>query len=167
MTLAYDPYAPAPQLGWDTVASDGLFDLSLSGTSLTADAQLHTAILLCLFTDARSRDDDDLPGDFDDRRGWVGDLYDVRSDQSETALGSRIWLYERSVLNDDTARLVAAAARESLLPLVDQGLVATYTVSAEVNRTTFSVDITVECFSKDGSLRYDQKFNRTWQQTIA
>lgn len=72
-----------PQLLWDTIwiqrldASGGYGDWILAGADdqvesrggLRAEAALHTATMLCLFTDARAQEDDTLPTNDGDRRG--------------------------------------------------------------------------------------------------
>ena len=168
MTLTYDPCAEPPLLPWDTAWDDACGDWKMDGIDLRDDAQLHTAIVLCLFTDRRARDDDQLPGDDDDRRGWFGDFVDVRTDLFEQELGSFLWLHERGVLNETTRLAIEGTARESLQVLVDQGIAASITVSAAVSSyPNGNLTLTVQVFSEEGTLRYDQKFSRIWDQTIS
>lgn len=75
-----------PQLLWDTIwvqrldASGGHGDWMLASPQdqfesrggLRAEAALHTATLLQLFTDARAPEDAVLPAADGDRRGWWG-----------------------------------------------------------------------------------------------
>lgn len=168
MTLTYDPCAEPPLLPWDTVWDNACGDWQMDGVELWDDAQLHTAIVLCLFTDRRARDDDQLPGDDDDRRGWFGDYADVRDDLFERELGSHLWLYERAILNEQTRLAIEGTAREALQVLVDQGLAASFSVEASVDSyPSGKLDLTIQVFSQDGTLTYDQRFSRIWDQTVS
>ncbi len=100
---------------------------------LVAVNPIQTAILMLLFTDVRV-DPTDLRYEMHgDRRGWVGDGFDVRADLGEAPLGSRLWLYRRSVLvtavKKPTLAAIEADALSALQPLVAQGAAAKITVS--------------------------------------
>jgi len=166
MTLTYDPSTPSPLLLWGTSwdADSGTGDWVIDGTSLEDDSQLFTAIMLCVFTDRRAREDDDLPGDGDDRRGWWGDFVDVRDDNGETELGSLLWLYERAALTDATVAGMKDAVEDCLVPLTEQGMVARFDVIVEANKITGHVEIQIKAYSQANQLRFDQKFLRVWQQ---
>lgn len=62
---------------------------------LTSDNDMHTAVLISLFTDGLARADDPYEGT--DRRGWWGDL------GNEKTIGSRLWLLRREKLTRDVA----------------------------------------------------------------
>lgn len=167
-----------PQLAWDTVwvqrldASGGWGDWILAGETdqiesrggLRAEAALHTATLLCLFTDARAAADDDLPTDDGDRRGWWGDS--IRLDgEPETALGSKLWLLERVALSEDTRRRAQDYAEDALATLADQGAVARTVVETEINQAAGHLMILVSHYSHDGRTAYEQRFGVLWQQS--
>lgn len=76
IALVYDPQAKA-------------FDLSIAEGDLAADSSLETAVLLSLYTDRRALDEDELPDDGTDQRGWWADAYAQRPH------GSRLWLLSR------------------------------------------------------------------------
>ncbi len=166
-----------PQLAWDTIwierldASGGYGDWILAGPAdqpesrggLRAEQALHTASLILLFTDARAAEDDKLPDDDGDRRGWWGDS--VRLDgEPEAPMGSKIWLYARSPLTEPVRAGIEDAARDALAVLVTQGAVARTDVSAEIDRVRSAVLLTVRHYSHDGTLAYDQRFGVLWAQ---
>lgn len=174
---------PQPFLLWDSVWNPdlGVADWALAGDDealnrggLQARAALHTAIILCLFTDRRLPDDMRHPdgdaangpagGGFADRRGWHGDTYDVRSDLGEGALGSLLWTLERGTLSDATARQAEAFALEALQPLIDQGAAARAEVEASASPVESRLEMLVRLFSHDGAAAYDQRFALVWSQ---
>jgi phage gp46-like protein len=167
-----------PQLLWDTIwiqrldASGGYGDWILAGAGdqvesrggLRAEAALHTATMLCLFTDRQAEDDDTLPTDDGDRRGWWGDSVRL-DDEPEVPLGSRLWLLERATLTDRTPALALDYAEEALAVLADQGAVARTEVETSADRSTGALFIVVRHFSHDGARVYDQRFGVLWEQT--
>jgi phage gp46-like protein len=167
-----------PQLLWDTIwiqrldASGGYGDWILAGADdqtesrggLRAEAALHTATMLCLFTDRQAEDDDVLPADDGDRRGWWGDS--VRLDEEpEVQLGSRLWLLERAVLTDRTPEVAKDYAEEALAILSDQGAVARTDVEVSADRSSGALFIVVRHYSHAGVRVYDQRFGVLWDQT--
>jgi phage gp46-like protein len=169
---------PQPQLLWDTIwyqrtdaaggygdwilARDGDQVESLGG--LRAEAALHTATLLSLFTDAPARPDDVLPANDGDRRGWWGDSVPIDGEPTKP-IGSRLWLLERAVLTDQTAAHAKDYAQESLATLVEQGAVASTKIETWVDRQMSALFISVEHYSRTGEKTYSQKFGVLWQQS--
>jgi phage gp46-like protein len=178
-----------PFLLWDSVwnPDKGIADWSLADADetlnhggLRAKAGLHTAVILCLFTDRRLPDDmphpDSLAGAVAggetgpsgaDRRGWHGDSYDVRPDLGEDEMGSLLWTLERGTLSDATARQAEAMAIEALQTLKRQDVVARIEVEATARPIDGRLDLIVRLFSHDGSRAYDQRFGLLWKQTAA
>lgn len=166
-----------PQLLWDTIwiqrldASGGYGDWILAGAGdqvesrggLRAEAALHTATMLCLFTDRQAEDDDTLPTDDGDRRGWWGDSVRL-DDEPEVPLGSRLWLLERATLTDRTPALAQDFAEEALAVLAEQGAVARTEVETSADRSSGALFIIVRHFSHDGARVYDQRFGVLWEQ---
>lgn len=95
---------------------------------LTSDTSLRTAILLSLFTDRRANDDDSLPDDTDDRRGWWGDSLPPATAATGWQTGSRLWLLSRAKQTDETARRARDYAEEALVWLTDSGAADAVTV---------------------------------------
>ncbi|MFZ4807462.1 MAG: phage GP46 family protein [Hyphomicrobiaceae bacterium] len=167
-----------PQLLWDTIwvqrldASGGYGDWILAGADdqvdsrggLRAEQAIHTATMLCLFTDRRAEDDDVLPTDDGDRRGWWGDSIRL-NEEPEVPLGSRLWLLERAVLTDRTPGLAKDYAEEALAVLADQAAVARTEVETWSDATAGALYIAVRHYSHDGTRTYDQRFGVLWAQT--
>ncbi|MCT8970577.1 phage GP46 family protein [Microbaculum marinisediminis] len=176
---------PQPDLLWDSLWNPdlGVADWAIAGDDealnrggLRATAALHTAVILCLFTDRRLPDDmehpdavgDSWPGGaaFVDRRGWHGDTYDVRDDLGEGEMGSLLWTLERGTLDDASARRAEAFASEALQTLVEQGAVARIEAVATALPIAGRLELIIHLFSHDGAKVYDQRFADIWTQTI-
>lgn len=170
MVQLIDPNVTQPLMAWDShfPSPDGDVDggdwIMDGGPGLVADATLATAILLCLFTDRRAPDDIELPGGSPDRRGWWGDFVDIDETLGETEMGSLIWIYERTYLNDEIAERIRAAAEESLQPLIEQAAFSRIDVTETHDTLRGWVKLQISAYSKDGELVYDQRFHRLWQQ---
>lgn len=87
-------------------------DLVLEGGDVALDHGLLTPVLVSLFSDARAREDDELPaGEGSDPRGWwaaePGDAY-----------GSRLWLLARAKITAETVNQVREHASDALRWLV-------------------------------------------------
>lgn len=78
---------------------------------------LNNAINISLFTDARADDDDVIPDDSQDKRGYWGDI-DLEESQS---LGSKLWLLKRSKLTQDTLNTLHDCITEAVEWLVEDG----------------------------------------------
>lgn len=169
-----------PHLPWDSVwiqdsdnAQGGYADWGLAEADevgnqvgLRAKSALHTAILICLFTDLRLPDDREPTSNDPDRRGWHGDTYDIRTERGERDMGSLLWTLERGTLTEFvTAELAKSYCLEALQTLIDQGVVASFAVETEVDVIGGLLKIQVSAFSKDGSEQYSQRFGYAWEQT--
>lgn len=167
-----------PQLLWDTVwvqrldASGGFGDWIMAGPrdqvesrgGLRAEAALHTATLLQLFTDRRLPNDLAHPGNDGDPRGWWGNS--IRLDgEPDVEIGSLLWTLERSALSDDLARRAQDIVAESLAVLADQGAVARTDVATSIDRRAGSLLIVVRHYSQSGDRIYEQRFGVLWQQS--
>lgn len=120
---------------------------SETGSELLLDDTdyLRSAVYLCLGTDRRAADDDRLPNDGGDKRGWWGDTY------RPLPLGSRLWLLSREKQLPETATRAEEYAREALQWLIDQGIVQSVDVSAEwVAQGRLNIDIRIT--EPDGSI---------------
>lgn len=162
---------------WDSQwrPPEGAADWVIAGLSetnnrggLSARAILHTNVILCLFTDKRLPDDHPvrylLQGA--DQRGWWGDAADVRSDLSETAMGSWLWVFERSILTEDIRRYVEAFAIDALTPLVNQGVCVRIDAQATAQFAVNRCDLVIQLYGRDGQRVYDSKFESIWQQSV-
>ena len=164
------------QLLWDTVwnAEQGFGDWAVAapGTpgnsgGLQADNALHTAIVLCLFTDRRCPPDHPLAKNIQDGdpRGYWGDGVDVRADLGETELGSLLWLLENTAIDPvDTPRWLQSLALDALAVLVGQGAVVRVDAQASIDSTRNRGDLAVQLYGADGARIYDRKFQALWAQ---
>lgn len=166
---------PQSTLLWDTVWSGTGGDWAIAGAQagnqggLAARAAIATAILLCLFTDRRCPDDHPLRFLADnDPRGWWGDGVDVRDDLGEGAMGSLLWLLERSILTAPETKMWAEAfALEALRPLIDQGVAVKATAVATANPALGRLDMEIALFGRDGQAVFSQRFQDLWRQVAA
>lgn len=166
---------PQPNLHWDSVwdTENGVADWALADASetqnrggLRAQAGLHTAIMLALFSDKRVPEDHPHRKfvDGDDLGGWWGNTIDLRADLGEEELGSLIWIYARAPLNEEVRRFVEVAAQEALAPLIKQGAATRIDVRAEIHSAVNRIDLTVQVYGRDGQRVYSQRFSDLWQQ---
>ena len=152
------PLQLAPDLIWDGLAGD--LTLGTDG-GLRASQQLATAVLICLMTDVRVEPEELRDGDVN--KGWPGDGFDLRD--SETALGSRLWLLRRRTVNDtDVPRLAEDYSRDALQTLVDQEVCARVEVTALAEPARNRLDLDIELFGRDGGRVFNQRFGVLWEQ---
>lgn len=156
-----------PQLSPDIVWDGLLGDFFLTGVldpdqpaDLRHSQGLATAVLICLMTESRA-DPAELR-DGDENKGWPGDA--IAFGAGDGPLGSRLWLLRRSALSEDTAKRAEAYARAALQPLIDQGAVVRWDVSAQANRTTNRLTLAVAGYGRDGAERHQQKYEILWDQ---
>ena len=125
-------------------------------------------MLILLFSDVRV-DPRDLRYEMHgDRRGWVGDGFDVRADLGEAPLGSRLWLYRRSVLvtavRQPTLMAIEADASLALQPLVRQGVAAKVTVKGSQDPANGRISLDVGVFGRGGRQLFSEKFDTLWRR---
>jgi phage gp46-like protein len=139
-------------LTWTVATGDA--DLSIIDDDLASDRGLETAVLLSLFTDRRSEDDDKPPsGDPNDRRGWWADQFAVVEGDR---IGSRLWLLDRSVINGETARRAEEYVREALAWMIEDRVVSSIGVEIETTKKDLFIDVTLARPGKDAvTFRFD------------
>ena len=156
-----------PDIVWNGVVGD--FALSAGGGDgpgggLVAANPLRSAVILLLFSDARA-DPSDLRFEHrGDRRGWVGDGFDVDTAAGEAPLGSKLWLYRRSVLSDLTGMEMAAEAERALQPLIRQGAVVEIRTKAAVDKVGGRITLTVNLYGRNGREAYADQFDLLWRR---
>jgi phage gp46-like protein len=112
--------------------------IQVDGVDLLRDPGFETSVLISLFTDARASDSDTLPGTSVSRRGYFG------SHLVGHNIGSKLWLLERSKLDDNTMRLAEQYVSEALDWMRVDGIAASIEVIAVKGgkrRLNFSVRI--------------------------
>jgi phage gp46-like protein len=167
---------PQPILLWDSVwfPGEGQADWAIAGAGepfnaggLQSKAALHTAVVLALFTDRRIPDDHPLRKYVgDDQRGWFGDGEDIREELGESDLGSLLWVFERTILTEETRKWVEAVALEALAPLIFQRAVVRIEAKAVAEFAFNRLDLFIELYGRDGAQVYAQRFENIWQQSV-
>lgn len=171
---------PAPQLLWDTVwiqrldASGGYGDWIMAGPGdqadsrggLRAEAALHTATMLCLFTDRRLPEGTPHPSNDSDPRGWWGNSIRLEG-EPDAEMGSLLWTLERQVITNRLVQQAEDICRDALSVLMTQGAVARTDVTATVDRRQGSLMIVVVHYSQTGVRIYEQRFGVLWTQAAA
>lgn len=154
---------------WDGTALAG--DWLVSGGGLAADADLPTAVILSLFTDARASDDDPLPdgaaGEPPDRRGWWGDTEGAAL-HGVAVMGSRLWLLGREKRTPETLNRARTYCREALSWLVADGIAARVEIEAEFqgSASTPILALGVTVIRRDGRA-VRMPFAFAWDQLAA
>ena len=119
--------------------ADG-FDLSYKLGDFESDEGLETGVLVSIFSDRRVTDDE-LSYSETDRKGWWGD---IAIPGEEDNIGSKLWLLERSTLNETTRKLSEEYVTEALQWLLDDGVAESLEVRSTLvprSRIDISVDI--------------------------
>jgi len=173
MQLTLTPLADAgvavlpPDIVWNGIVGD--FALSAGGDEggaggLRAANPLATAVIMLLFTDARAETYDLRAEHRGDRRGWVGDGFDVDTAQGEAPLGSKLWIFRRHELTDLTGMEMAAEAERALQPLITQGAVVTIKTAATVNKAAGRIALRIALYGRDGREAYSDQFDLLWRR---
>ncbi len=151
-------------------------DLLLANGQLATDDGMRTAILISLFSDARAADDETLPEQGGDRRGWWGDSYarDLRPDagtaRDVNRIGSLLWLLSRSKITARVLVQAKQACEEALAWLVRDGIASAVRVVIEAQvrtgqQTPDLMAIAVEIDRPGGPNR--QRHDFTWEASTA
>ena len=173
MQLTLTPLADAgvtvlpPDIVWNgTVGDFAIATTQAQGGpgGLVAANPLQTAVLLLLFSDARAEAYEINEAHGGDRRGWPGDGFDVDTAGGEAPLGSKLWLYRRAVLGDQTALQVAAEAKRALQPLIRQGAAVRIDAKATADFDNDRLGLTVDIYGRDGTNVYNAQFDLLWRR---
>lgn len=125
-----------------------------SGEIVTTDG-LDTAVTISLFTDKRARDDDELPDNSGDRRGWCLTHRQHQADSDAEEIGSWLWLLGREKQLPGVVARAKAYAEDALAWMVRRKVAAKVTVIAEITRPGW-LGLFVEIVRRDGT---------TWSNT--
>lgn len=136
--------------------------LAMSGPDLATDDGLDTAIILSLFCDARAGVEDGLqPGD--DPRGWWADTFaDIPGDQT----GSKLWLLYREKQTASVRHRAKAYAEDALQWLLDDGVAASVTVTAQFNAPG-RLDLNVAIARPHGAGNFTRQYQYVWSSPDA
>lgn len=157
----------APDIVWNGFSGD--FALSTDPANgpvggLEARSPLATAVLMLLHTDMRAGPDELRHEHGGDARGWPGDGFDIDTAKGEAPLGSKLWLYRRHELTDQTAMAVKAEIHRALHPLLKQGAVARIDVTVEAQKAEGRLAATIALYGRDGRAVYATKFDALWRR---
>ena len=136
------------------------WDITWSGNDLLMEPGLETAVEMSLFTDRRANDDDTLPDNNTDKRGWWGDVISPVEDNDQ--MGSRLWLLRRCKATNENLRLAEDYAKESLEWMVTDGVVAKLECNAFRMNETLGLQVTL--YRSDGS-KVMLTYNQLWEAT--
>lgn len=130
LDLSFDPISQLPRL-----------DLTLNDRGLptnTSQDALKSAVLLSIFPHARNED-----APFLQQRGWWGDALLPEEGDS---YGSQLWIYERQLITDNTAKLFKNVLENALAWLIDDGVVDSIDIETEAlptqSRLNYSITLT-------------------------
>jgi phage gp46-like protein len=140
-------------------------DLVFADATLATADDLETGVMVALFTDARARDDDPVPGDPADRRGWWGDALPISIMGRELPadrFGSRLWLLERAKQIPETLVLARQYQREALQVFVDVGIAAATAAEASFPRAGWLL-LEPALVMPDGARRQFGPWEANWQ----
>ncbi len=122
----------------------------IAGDGLVSGADLYTAVLISLFTDAQADPDDIIPDGTTNPRGWWAG-----------SIGSKLWLRARSKATPTTLALVKADIEQALQWLIDDDVVASVDVTTEWTMPTL-LGARVVLSRQDGS-KIAVAFSRLWE----
>lgn len=125
--------------------------------STYSDNPLVRAVIVSLFTWARAKPDDDLPGT--QRMGWWGDSFPVVANDK---FGSRLWLLTRSKLTSNTAARAKEYADEALKWMVTDGVAARVVVIAE-RYGKDGLALNTQIYRKNERAPIDLRFSNVWE----
>jgi len=108
---------------------EGDLDLSIESGDLQTDTGLDAAIRVSLGTDAPAEEGDTLPDNSGYRGGWWCDALTL------TPLGSKLWLYRRSKISEETLADLSDVIEAGLSWMVDIGMVSAVTALLERDRS--------------------------------
>jgi phage gp46-like protein len=138
--------------------TNNCFDISIDPDTgdLKKSKDLYTSLIISILADRRSLNDDEIPNS----RGWVGDAI---KKESETKVGSRIWLLGRAKTTILNLQLLEEYAKEALDWYVDQGIAESYTLNVfYADKVRGITCLEVELIRPEGNI--NKTFNFTWEQ---
>lgn len=136
-------------------------DYALDALGLVADDGLQTAVILSLFTDRRANDDDVLPGDPADKRGWWADAYPMLPGDK---IGSRLWLLNREKQLASALSRAQEYAQEALQWMLDDGVASSVVCSAQIVRMGL-LGLTIAITPPGANTPQYYRFESLWSNT--
>lgn len=134
-------------------------DYVLAGADLQKGDDLQTAVLISLFSDRVANDDDVIPDNTNDPRGWCGDQF------SDVPIGSRLWFLRRAKRTQQTLQDAQGYALEALQWLLTDGIVAAVDVYCQWQALSFlAMQVTIIEFN--GNVR-TLNYQWVWQDATS
>jgi len=140
-------------------AVPGPGDIAVTGYELYREPGFETSVTLSLFSDARAGRGDVLPSTIKYKGGWWGSSLLGRE------FGSKLWLLQRSVLDNTTMRLYEQYSKDALKWMVDDQIAEE--VTAEATRTGPNrVDLAMTIKRKNNT-SVSFRFYVNWEEQLA
>ncbi len=134
-------------------------DIAVTGYDLHRDPGFETAVVLSLFSDARAGRGDVLPGTFEVKGGWWG------SALLGYEFGSKLWLLQRSILNNTTMRLYEQYSKDALKWMVDDQIAEEITaVATRTGNNRVDLAMTVK---RQNNTSVSFRFYVNWEEQLA
>ena len=131
-------------------------DLVRNGGSIQFDEGMESAVVLSLFTDARSQDGDDPANE----KGWWGD---IEAEVEDDVIGSRLWLVGRFKTEQAAEDATEIFAQDALQWMIDDGVAQTVIATAFRNgKSDLCVRIEI---TRPGELA--PSFVKAWEVTTS
>lgn len=124
------------------------------------DDGFETAIYISLFTDARAGDDEELPDNSGDKRGWWANALE----EPAFRLGSKLWMLSRSKTVNEVLQRAITYATEALQWMKRDGVVDDIKVDA-IRAPGNNMLITARVYKGDQVTTH--RFNYNWIAQIA
>lgn len=152
---------PGLALRWSDDSGNADLALNALGDDLASGGDLEAGTLLSLFLDRRAEDDDPLPAEDGDRRGWWADQF---LEDGGDRIGSRRWLLDRAKRLPDTSKRYEEYDREALAWMLEDGVASRIASSYEVREQEAQAALT---FHRSGHQPVTLRFAWVWEEVGA
>lgn len=142
-----------------TVPVPGPGDIAVTGADLHRDAGFETSVILSLFSDARADRGDTLPSSIELKSGWWG------SSLLGFNFGSKLWLLQRSIIDDNTLRLYEQYSVDALKWMKNDEIAEDVTaVATSVGNNRVNLAMVVK---RKNNTSVSFKFLINWEEQLA
>ncbi|EME69709.1 GP46 family protein [Paramagnetospirillum caucaseum] len=149
---------------FDPATLSGDLGLGEDGAIVMTDG-LETAVTISLFTDRRARDDDAIPDNSGDRRGWCLTHRQQDEDPESDEIGSWLWLLHREKQLASVVARARSYAETALAWMVRRKYARQVTVTAEITAPGL-LGLSVEIIRRDGT-RWSRIYDYYWTRHAA
>ena len=134
----------------------GMGDYLLAGAALAEGDELQTAMIISLFSDRVAAPTDRIPDGTNDPRGWACDTDDL-------AIGSRLWLLDRSKQTDAVLNQAKDYITEAVQWMIDDQFVERFDITVEWTRRSM-LGCRVVAYRKVGTQLIALRYAYVWEQ---